>query len=429
MNKTMNKYALSSVAVAALWACALPAQADPLALKLSQSVSYDSNYARNNTDQEEIISTTGVGLTLNKGYGRQNYFASGRVDYNKHKNFEQQNNTSYDVDGRFVSEIGSNWAVSLSGSSSKRLNSIENNELSQRLARNEISQHDAGLNLQYGVAGRWSLLGSLGASKTSYSLDSYRYQNRNQNSGGLRLVYSTSDLLNFGVGVSASNTEYPEQYVVGVPEEVRQRSIDFSTNYQATGASRLAAIISYAKNKYRSDGEADFSGVTGRLNWDYNPGGATTYGLSIARSTNNDGSGTGLRNNVRDGIRFNDSGQLERYRGRDVNTQLQSVTDSIDGNVRWAPTAKLGFVASLGWDQFEVSKSITGVNLDLGKSKSRYVVFALSSNYQFSRAVGLGCTAQRYKQTRESNPQASIGIPRIDFDGNQFSCSASFTID
>lgn len=428
MNKTMNKYALSSVALAALWACATPAQADPLSLKFSETVSYDSNYARNNTDQKEVISSTGVGLSLNKNYGRQNYFASGRVDYNKHKNFKEQDNTSYDLDGRFVTEIASNWAVSLNGSSGKRLNSIENNPLNQRLSKNEITENDVGLNVQYGVAGRWSLLGSAGASKTSYSLSSFEYQNRNQTSGGLRLVYNTSDLLNFGLGVSASNSEYPHQIVNDVPEEVSQRSIDFSTNYQVTGSSRLAAIVSYAKNKYKSDSEANFKGVTGRLNWDYRPGGATSYGLSISRATNNDGSGTGLRNNVGDQLVAVD-GQYGIIRERNINTQLQSVTNSIDGNVRWSPTAKLGFGVNVGWDQYEVHKNITGFNVDYGKSKSRYLVLGLSSNYQFSRAIGLGCNVQQYKQTGESNPQAAAGIARIEFDGHQISCSASFTID
>lgn len=416
----MNKYTLSSVALAASLVCAAPVQADPLALKLSETVTYDSNYARNETNQKEVISTTGAGLTLDKNYGRQNYFLSGRVDYNKHKNFEQQDNTSYDIDGRFVSEIASNWAVSVNGSSSLHLNSIENNQLNQRVVKNEVSQHDAGLNVQYGVAGRWSLLGSLGYAKTSYSLDSYRYQNRDQNSGGLRLVYNTSDLLNFGVGVSAANSEYPNQYVAGVPEEVKQRSLDFSTNYQVTGSSRLAAIVSYAQNKYRSDAVAEFKGVTGRLNWEYKPGGATTYGLGIARVTNNDGSGTGLRNNL---------GALQEQTGREINTLLQSVTNSIDANVRWSPTAKLGFGASVSWDQYEVSRRVTGLDQDYGKSKSSYLVFGLSSNYQFARSLSLGCNVQRYKQTAETNPSASSGIPRIDFDGNQVACTASFTID
>ncbi|WP_431588956.1 hypothetical protein [Aquabacterium sp.] len=429
MNKTMNKRALSSVAVAALWACAVPAQADPLALRLSETVSYDSNYARNATDQAEVISSTGVGLTFNKLYGRQNYFASGKFDVNKHKNFKEQDNNSYDVDGRFVSEIASNWALSVNGSSSRRLNSVENNPLNQRLSKNELSQHDAGLNLQYGVAGRWSLLGSLGASRTSYSLDSFDYQNRDQSSGGLRLVYNTSDLLSFGFGVSAANNEYPNQIVAGVPEEVKQRSIDFSTNYQATGSSRLNGILSYAKNKYKSDAAANFKGFTGRLNWDYKPGGATTYNLGLSRSTNNDGSGTGLRNNVYyQDIVETGPGTAELVK-RYIDTSYQTVTTSLDGKVRWAPTAKLGFNANVGWDLYKVKKSYSVASTLSGETSSRYRVFGLSADYQYSRAIAMGCSVQQYKQGAESNPGVSNGVPRVAFDGQTVSCNASFTID
>ena len=420
----MNKFALSLVAIAPLWVCTMPVQADPLSLKLGETVTYDSNYARNATNQTEVVSSTGVTLGIDKLYGRQSYVASGNFSVNKHKNFKEQDNNSYAINGRFASEIASNWAVSLNGASSQRLNSTENNPLNQRLVKNEVSQHDVGMNLQYGVAGRWSLLGSLGATRTSYSLASYRYQNRDQNSGGLRMVYNTSDLLSFGIGGSAANSNYPNQIVAGVPEEISQRSLDFSTNWQVTGFSRLDAILSYAKNKYKSDSNADYKGFTGRMNWNFKPRGATSYLLAVSRSTNNDGSGTGLRNNVRENVDTN-FGPLPI--GRYVDTNINSVTTSIDGTVRWQPLAKLGFAATLGLDRFDTSRSST--NGSAGKTSSDYRVVSLSSDYNFSRAISLGCAVQQYKQSAESNAQVASNTQRVAHDGQQLSCNASFTID
>ncbi len=428
----MNARTLSSVAAAVLAACALPAQAagdddTPLWLKLSETVTHDSNYSRNASEQAEVIYSTGVGLGLNKSYGRQNYTVSGRFNVDKHKNFKEQNNNNYDLNAGFVSEIASNWAVALNGAASERLNSVENNPLSNRLAKNVATSRSAGLNVQYGVAGRWSLLGSLGMARNSYSLESYNYQDREQGSGGLRLVYNTSDLLSFGVGVSAANSEYPNQIVAGVPEEIKQRSIDFSTNWQVTGFSRLDAILSYAKNKYKSDSNADFKGVTGRLNWDYKPTGLTTYSLSAARSTNNDGSGTGLRNNLSGLAVFTDTGIID---GRYIDTNINSVTTSVDGRVRWTPTAKLGFTLGLGWDQYDVTTSRNvAVFGRTGKTSSDYTVVSLSSEYNFSRAIAVGCSIQQYKQSAESDPQVSTNTQRVAHDGRQVSCNASFTID
>ena len=426
MKLKMNQSALSSVSVAVLLACVMPANAEPFSLKLSEVVSYDSNYARNTEDKTEVVSSTGVTLGFNQSYGRQIYTASGKFGIDKHKNFKDQDNNNYDLSAGFTSGIASNWVVALNGSTSERLNSVENNSLNNRLAKNMATSHNVGANVQYGVAGRWSLLGSMGMARNSYSLASYEYQNREQSSGGLRLVYNTSDLLSFGVGVSTANTKYPNQFVNGVPEEIKQNSLDFSTNWQVTGFSRLDAILSYAKNRYKSDSNADFKGFTGRLNWDYKPTGLTTYSLSASRGTNNDGSGTGLRNNL-DGIPFpTGTGSVD---GRYVDTTINSVTTSVDGRVRWAPTAKLGFTAGLGWDRYDVTTSRSFLIGQSGKTSSDYTVASLSSDYNFSRAIALGCSIQQYKQSAESNPQVSTNTQRVGHDGRQFSCSASFTID
>lgn len=423
---TKKTFALSSLAFAATVSC-IPAHAEgPLSLKLSETVEYDSNYGKNSANQKEVTSTTAATLGFNKLYGRQSYSASGRFGVDKHKNFKENDNNNYDVNGQFVSEIASNWAVALSGSTSEHLNSIENNPVSQRITKNMATSHDGTLNVQYGVAGRWSLLGTLGASKTSYSLTSYNYQDRDQNSGGLRLVYNTSDLLSFGLGMSAANSEYPNQIINDTTEEVKQRSVDFSTNWKVTGISSLSSVLSYAKNKYKSDPNAEFKGFTGRLNYYYAAGGATSYSLGLSRSTNNDGSGTGLRNNLV--VYDNIVDQILGTNGRFVDTSYRTVTTSLDAGMRWAATSKIGVNASLGWDKYDIKRSLTVID-QVANSSSRYVVFTLASDYQFSRAIALGCNVQQYKQTGESNTAVSYGNPRIAYDGHQFHCSASFTID
>lgn len=423
----MNKYALSSVSVAVLLVCVMPAKAEPLSLKLSESVIHDSNYGRNRQSDEEITSSTGIGLGLNKSYGRQVYTANAQYNIEKHKNFQSQDNDNYNVTAGFLSGIASNWTIAINGGASEKLNSIESNPLGQRISKNMATSRDGSMNVQYGVAGRWSLLGSLGASRTSYSLESYQYQNREQNSGGLRLVYNTSDLLSFGFGFSKAGVDYPKQIVAGVPEEVRQRSLDFSSNWQVTGFSRLDAIISYTKNRYKSDPNAGYKGFTGRVAWDYKPSGLTAYSLSASRSTNNDGSGTGLRNNLAgETFYIPETGQL--VDGREVNTDLNSVTTSIDGRIRWTPTAKLGFNLGLGWDQYDLNKTST-IGSRPQKTESNYTVASLSGDYAFSRAISAGCSLQHYKQSAESNPLLITTTQRLAHDGRLVSCSASFTID
>jgi len=416
---------LSSVA---LTAGVSSAGAEPFSLKLSETVTYDTNYGRTAARQGEVISSTAVQVGLNKPYGRQNYTGSAKFGVDRHKNIKNQDNQNYDVDLGFSTEIASNWAMSLSGSANESLNPNQNNALGDRLAKNVRSYHDMGLNVQYGVSGRWALVTSAATSRTSYSLASSKFQNQEQVSGGLRVVYNTSDLLNFGVGTSYVRSQYPRQIVAGVNEEVRQHSLDFSSNWQVTGFSALSAVLSLTENKYKSDPNAKFKGVTGRANWNFTPSGVTSYSLGLSRSTDNDATATGIRTGqTKYALSDADSNAGITH---SLDTSYNNVTTSINGGLRWAPTAKLSFNTSLAWNHYDVSKTIKIATLNSsGNTSSRYAVLALSSDYSYSRSIGFGCGMQYYKQTAESNPTINYGNPHVPYNGNQYNCNANFKID
>lgn len=433
MKLKMNQSTLSSVSAAALLAfCHLPGHAagdddTPFSLKLSETVLYDTNYSRTTEKKAEVISSTAVELGINKPYGRQTYTGSGRFAFDKHKNYQEQDNRNYDVDLGFNTGIASNWSLSANGSASESLTPVENNALGDRLAKNTRSYRGTGLSLRYGVSGRWAMVGSVSASKTSYSLASAQYQNQSQGSGGLRLIYSTSDLLNFGVGGSMVKSRYPNRLINGISEEVTQHSLDFSTDWQVTGFSVLSAVLSLAENKYKSDPTIKFSGVTGRMNWKYTPSGLTSYELSLSRSTDDDSTTTFERT----GSTYFDP-KLGQFIGAlPADSRFHNLTTSLEGTVRWMPTAKLSFNAGLAWRQFEVSREQTVFNQSVParETSSNHTAISLGSDYQYSRALGFGCNYQHYKQGAESDPSVTYGNPRVPYAGNQYNCTASFKID
>jgi hypothetical protein len=444
--KKMNVRTLGAVAAAAMAVCALPAHAagddiPPLSLKLSETVSYDTNYGRTTTDRAgEVISSTAVEVGLDKSYGRQRYTGSGKFAIDKHKNIQEQDNQNYDVDLGFASEFASNWSMGLNGAASQNLNPNQNNAVSDRLAKNIRDYSSAGLNVRYGLSGRWAAVASTATSRTSYSLVSSKYQNQQQVSGGLRLIYNTSDLLNFGLGLSALRSESPEQWINGAPEVVSQRSIDFSTNWQVTGFSSLYALLSWSNNRYKSDAAAKINGLTGQLDWDFMPSGLTSYKISLSRSTNNDDSTTGNRfNDVRTQSRDDSAPDGKAYTPYSI--LYKNLTTSVAASMRWAPTSKIGVNAGVNYYNYKVSRKNTAVWEDPdvftgiggiaapGSTSSNFTVLRLSSDYQYSRAIGVGCSYQHYMQSAESNKKVSYGNPRIAFVGNQYSCNASFKID
>jgi len=429
----MNARALGSVAMAAMAVCAVSAQAagedtPPLSLKLSETVTYDSNYSRTTERRSEVTSSTGIEVGLNKPYGRQNYTGTAKFGIDKHKNVKEHDNQNYDVNLGFYSGIASRAAISANAAASRNLNAIQNNQLNERLAKNTRSYNAFGLDVQYGLAGRWVVIGSGDVSRTSYSLASAKYENQEQSSTGLKAQYNTSDLLSFGVGVSFVNSQYPNRVLPNgkLGEEVDQRSLSLSSNYQVTGFSSLVGVLSLTENKYKSDANAKFNGLTGRINWNYTPTSITSYTLTASRSTDDDTTATNARTgNVQ--VISTPFGNANIPR----DSAYMNVTTLLNGTMRWTPTAKLGFNAGLTRYQYDVSRKNTvfGSTGTAKKSSSNYTVLSLGGDYQFSRAIFTACTYQYFKQSGESNPEVSYGNPRVAYQGSQVGCSASFKID
>ncbi|MES2088892.1 MAG: hypothetical protein V4532_02740, partial [Pseudomonadota bacterium] len=241
---------LSAGVTAVLSTLATVAIAEPLSLTLSQSIAHDSNFSRTTTPKGEWISQTDATLALNKPYGRQNYSGSARIGATRFKdNADKLNNQNYDLAAGFSTGIASNWQVNTNVSASENLNPSQNNSVDARLEKNVISQRAGALDVQYGVQGRWAMIGSLTTSRLSYSLANQKYQNRKQGSQGLRLTYATSDLLVFGVGGTHTQSDFDDRTE---PEQVVQNSVDLTANWQVTGYSNLNAMISSVENSYRT---------------------------------------------------------------------------------------------------------------------------------------------------------------------------------
>ncbi len=381
--------------------------AEPLSLTLAQSFSHDTNFSRTTTPQSETISQTDAILALDKPYGRQNYSGSARIGAARfEKNGDKLNSQNYDVSAGFSSEIASNWLVNLNASASENLNPNQNNPTGERVEKNVVSQRDGGLSIQYGVLGRWAMIGTASMSRLKYSLASQETLNREQGSQGLRLTYAPSDLLVFGLGGTHTQSDYKNLVISGAPEQITQNSIDLTANWQSTGSSRLNGRLSAVENSYRSRPDISLKTFTGRATWTYTPRGLMTYALTLARSTDSDPNRAG----------FIDSSGTLLDRSRD------NVTTSAQGNVRWNFTQKVGFGAALGWYKYDIKDAYSGSTTSINTTdSSHYTTFTLSGDYQYSRAINMGCSAQSYKQTQD--------YTRVAFDGAYYSCRASFTID
>ena len=154
--------------------------------------------------------------------------------------------------------------------------------MDQRVVRNIRRYRDVNGELRYGLSGRFTVLGTVDRNSLSYSAQ--RGQNAEQQSSGFRVQYNPSDLLNFGLGPRWVETDYPNRVR---NRNVRDRNLDFTTNWRVTGVSLLTGRVSWGTTR-NSDEPGTSDAVTGALGWVYTPRGQVTYSVNWNRATDTD---------------------------------------------------------------------------------------------------------------------------------------------
>lgn len=379
----------------------------PLSLTVSHEIMRDSNFSKNESGQSETVNTTGVQLGLNKAYGRQNYSLSARVDAKRYANNDQLNNDGKNVNAELSSEFFSNWVARVNGVYDENLNQIQNNDAGSRLVKNLRKYRDGGLTLQYGNGGTWALVGSYDANNVSY--EAQPLNNAKQHTNGLKLVYYSSDVLNFGLGGRRVSTNYVNRADLVQTD----KNVDFSVNWRATGLSNLSAVLTRRSTDYSDVQYASSTGWGGQLAWDYTPSGLMSYGLNMSRSIGSDRQNTGYVLS---------------------STQIVSLADTIattaTADARLQATAKLLFTTSYTLTQYKQDNSYTAY-FDAQKSSSWGRSFSVGGSYQVLRSLKGACSYTKYSQTKQEtlNLANQPYVIRPQYDGHAFSCNANFTID
>jgi hypothetical protein len=381
----------------------------PLYLSVSHRITRDTNFSKDAQKQGETINDTSLKVGIDKAYGRQRYRGEAAVTHHDYAHYgDALNNNSKSVSGTVSSGIASNWLVTLDGSYDESLNAIQNNtSTNERVVRNIRKYSDANVTVQYGNGGRWAVVGSMDTNKLRYSQDAYRYQNADQNSGGLKLVYYSSDLLNFGLGARQASTTYPNYQNGNTEETVDTDSVDLSANWRVTGLSDFNGFYSRRKSSYDVN-QHDARGWTAGVGWRYTPRGLLTYHAGYSRATGND--------------RYASAYQWLVLLNADVNYNTVTTTYNLGADYQLTGKVTLGldYTQSHYATDNETIVVLSFLN-NSTSNNSMYSNLAFNANYAYSRSVKLGCGINQYKQTRDAT--------RISYDGRSANCFASLTID
>lgn len=404
---TMAVALACGLASSAAWADDEPL---PLFLTTSLSLEHDSNFSRTPEATGETVRSFGVAAGLNKAYGRQNYSLFGQLTQNKYNRYgDLLDNDGKNLNASFDTEIASNWRAAVGYRFTENLNAIQDNSnaLNERVVRNMRRYRDINGELRYGVSGRFAVVASVDQNSLTYSAQ--RTQDADQQSRSLRVQYNPSDLLSFGFGPRWVDTDYPNR---SRNRNVRDRNLDFTTNWRVSGVSLLTGRLTWGKTR-NSDVQDASDAFTGALGWVYTPRGPLTYSVNWSRATDTD--------RLQESQFVARGGQVFETLGSVVDDRI---TNTLALGAKYKVSAKVSLGSSYRYVRYNSAR--IGSNAALGTSSNRssnssYQSASLDVNYQPIRALDLGCNVQRYEQSPD--------LFRLEHKGHATSCSASFTLD
>jgi hypothetical protein len=269
------------------------AQVSPYYIGAAQAFSHDSNVFRaadGNPEASDVWSTTSLLLGIDQPIGRQRVFADADIQYNKYQDLDQLDGTGYRLG------LGLDWATVERLSGTLRFNASETlaaygsaDTLPTTEKNTERSQEALASVRLGGTAARFNLEGTFSHRELNYSLDSWdRYEYR-RDTLGLGLIYRPSGALTLGAGARYTQGTFPrfarDASGAYIADDYDRNDIDLTAVWEATGASRFNARISFTDESHDIAGARDFSDWTGAIAWDWRPTGKLRFLTELARDS------------------------------------------------------------------------------------------------------------------------------------------------
>lgn len=408
------------VAACGVWALAastaVQAGIDPFSITLSQRVTTDNNYLRNDANRvSDTLSVTSLGLGFNKSYGRQTYSARLTGSAQRNRTYTQYDNDGYSGSASIASTVGANSYLAASYSASRALQNPD--EQTGVRINDKVTSRSASLFALHGVYSRLGLSANLSQSQTRYSLTTIN--DKDQVGGRLGVRFNPSDLISFDLGYRRSEVDLVN--VAGAGNRINRGDIDLSTYWTVSGYSTLNGSLAYSQEKRPGVSGRDFKGLTGSVGWSFVPGGRLSYNVSVSRDTSNAGQGVNL-----DIERTNADGTKSSGTLNNLSQNLLSTTLNLGANYRFS--TKLGFSANASYRRFKdaLEGDLTGAVsasdvASLRASTANITTVSTGFNYAPIRNLSLGCNLEAFERTQS--------LKANGYRGEALGCTASFLMD
>jgi exopolysaccharide biosynthesis operon protein EpsL len=302
---------------------------DVFNVSVSQTLTYDDNLFRlpegqnpqtgnGSASRSDTISHTGLRLTADKPVGRQVLHAAigmTNVRYDRNRQLDGEL-TNYSASWDWT--LGHLWTGALSWS---RAQTIPGFSDYRAPVRDIVTTDAAAARAMLRFHPDWRLTLGAGSSQASHSASVNAVGDSRVDSAeaGLRYVPGTGK--EFGLRMRHAEGSYPNRQAVAgnlIDNGYAEDGIDLDAAWQFSGASNFQGAIGQTRRSHNDVPGRDFSGTTGRINWNWRPTGQTSLGFGARREVG----------------------------AQDDLVATYTVTDAITVSAGWQPTAKLSFSAT-----------------------------------------------------------------------------------
>jgi hypothetical protein len=407
------------------------AENSPYYVGIAQSFGHESNLLRladgqatpAGASQADTLSSTALLAGIDQPFGRQRLKGDLTLRMNRFNNNDRYNNESY------AANLGLDWATAnrlsggLQASANRNLSSFNVQQQGTLLARNYEDTRALEANARLGVVTQYSLAASLGHREVENTLNQPGIQARNfqQNSGSLGLRWQPSSLLTLSLGVRATDGRYPQfrQLSGGgfEADRFRRDDLELGADYQASGSSMLNVRLSNGKTTYDLATQRNFSGVTGSLNWAWQPTGKLRFNTTLLRDTGQESYAANVA--AATGTAGTPSTPVTADYSR-INTSLRLAAE-------WAATSKVAVTANVATTRRNLVASIPDNQGRLrdGTGTERTNSLSLGARWAPTRASSVGCTVST-DRFNQSGTGSLAGSSRIK--GDAFNCYGQITL-
>ena len=266
--------------------------------RLPSSSSLPSTYKVPKEKRSDTVSFTSVGVNFDGEVSRQSFHAGVNVSRALYRTHSDLNNTSLGANLRWDWRVGDRVSGVFGYSYSESFVGFDNNYVGANPDDREKLMRQLGrvnFSADYWWHPNWATGFGVSSVRSNYnnsdndkSLEKYNAQ-----TVSLNLTYRPSTGNRIVLSVQSEEGDYPEQYhperhdklggEKGLMREWERRDAKLSGQWRLSGVTQVDGYVGYTKRKYEYASNRDFSGVTGKIGFQWTPTGKAIIDLSWRR--------------------------------------------------------------------------------------------------------------------------------------------------